>query len=73
MSLLNVLTVGSGVKSGRVEKPSTPSKKQSSAAVKTEEMPTPPAEMSYPTMGSFDSVLHSQGGMNFGAAFDDEF
>ena len=63
----------SGVKSGRVEKPSTPSKKQAAAAVvKNEDMPTPPAEMSYPVMGSFDTVFHSQNGMSFGAAFDDE-
>ena len=53
-----------GIKAGRVEKPTTPSKKSAAAntsftIVKTEEMPTPPAEVSFSPMMSFESAYGS--------------
>jgi len=53
-----------GIKAGRVEKPATPSKKSAAAntsftIVKTEEMPTPPAEVSFSPMMSFESAYGS--------------
>jgi hypothetical protein len=67
-----MLTSKPGVKSGRVEKPPTPSKKQATNTIKTEEMPTPPAEMAYQDFGSFDGVFHGQTGMQFSTGFEDE-
>ena len=67
------------MKTGRVEKPvATPVKKPMTTAtvVKQEEMPTPPAEVSFSPMMSFESAYggtRSDRSMNAFAHYDDEY